>query len=440
VWVKAKNPAGISEYSPRGSGKPLGIPTLTVTAVGSALTVSWDAGVGADEYDVYCGINPTKPDTPIQTGITGTSTVITNLAYNQWYYIWVQAKNAYITTTSPYVLGSIGLVWYVSSTGNNTSNGLTSETALATVKQALEYTRTEYSNENYPKVPEATIIISGSITETYASGGMIEITGANAYPPIVLRGKSVTEKGMLDANQQSHVLYIGGNNKVTLGENLTITGGNSSHGGGVYIFSGIFNMSGGEISGNSTTGSGGGVYINSSTSIFTMSGGKISGNSTTGNGGGVYNGSGGTFTMTGGSISGNSASFGGGVSNYRGVFTMSGGEIFGNYASSSGGGLCNDSGAFTMSGGEICGNSAAYYGGGVYNYNSAPYTCTFRKTGGIIYGDTDTTHTAGSIENTAANDMGHAVWVNSNPVKRRNSTAGTGVMLYWATDGSSGWD
>ncbi|MDR1108149.1 MAG: hypothetical protein LBL19_03850, partial [Spirochaetaceae bacterium] len=46
-------------------------------------------------------------------------------------------------------------------------------------------------------------------------------------------------------------------------------------------------------------------------------------------------------------------------------------------------------------------------GGGVFVYNGG----TFNKTGGVIYGDTDGTHTAGSTENTATsgNTYGHAV-------------------------------
>jgi hypothetical protein len=66
-------------------------------------------------------------------------------------------------------------------------------------------------------------------------------------------------------------------------------------------------MQGGEISGNSASMYGGGVFVNSGT--FTMQGGEISGNSVTGYGGGVYVISG-TFTKTssGGVIYGSNAS------------------------------------------------------------------------------------------------------------------------------------
>jgi hypothetical protein len=37
------------------------------------------------------------------------------------------------------------------------------------------------------------------------------------------------------------------------------------------------------------------------------------------------------------------------------------------------------------------------------------YDRTFTKTGGIIYGDTDNTHTPGSAENTVLKGSGHTV-------------------------------
>jgi hypothetical protein len=84
-----------------------------------------------------------------------------------------------------------------------------------------------------------------------------------------------------------------------------------------------------------------------------MSGGTISGNSSSSSGGGVYVG-GDTFTMSGGTISGNSSSSGGGVSVSYGTFTMSGGTISGNsspyfYGGGGGGGVFVDgSGTFAM--------------------------------------------------------------------------------------------
>jgi hypothetical protein len=87
-------------------------------------------------------------------------------------------------------------------------------------------------------------------------------------------------------------------------------------------------MNGGEISGNTSSSSGGGVYVSSGT-FFTMNGGEISGN-TASYGGGVYVSSG-TFTMNGGEISGNTASYGGGGGVYvsGGTFRIVTGTIYG---------------------------------------------------------------------------------------------------------------
>jgi hypothetical protein len=188
------------------------------------------------------------------------------------------------------------------------------------------------------------------------------------------------------------------------------------------------------------------VMVNSGGILDMKNGAKISENalsfSNSTYGGGIYVAIGGTFTMSGGEISGNAANSGGGIYT-SGTLTMSGGEISGNAAV--GGGGIFTSGISTMSGGKINGNTASYAGGGVYIYNG-----TFVKTsiGGIIYGDTKTTHTIGSDENTAAQG-GHAVYVRINGqfifsspfIAIRNSTAGSSVAIDSRVSGSAGgWE
>ncbi len=66
-----------------------------------------------------------------------------------------------------------------------------------------------------------------------------------------------------------------------------VTGGSSSiNGGGVYLYDSTFNMTGGNIAGNTTTFNGGGVYVYNGT--FNMTGGTITGNNAGNRGGGVY--------------------------------------------------------------------------------------------------------------------------------------------------------
>ena len=149
----------------------------------------------------------------------------------------------------------------------------------------------------------------------------------------------------------------------------------TSMGSGVFVKSGaVFNMIGGQISNNIVQGIGAGVYNNGT---FNMSAGTIIENasrgepsSSNGGGGGVYN-DGGLFNMSGGIITNNtSVRNGGGVCNrYNTVFNMSGGLIVGNISTSGGGGgVINSDSTFNMTGGEISLNMAVH-GGGVYTYS-----------------------------------------------------------------------
>jgi hypothetical protein len=294
-------------------------------------------------------------------------------------------------------------VWYVSANGNNANSGVASSSPLASVQSALAKIRTIYRSGNWPAGESAVIVISGRIIASGSLGAnetMIEIAGTGNYPPIVLQGDPVTG-GILDVNRKKgedgQVLLIT-NNKVTLGENLTLTGGNQLWGGAVRIGAhgfeseGEFIMAGGEISGN-TGASGGAVIIYKGS--MTMTGGAIKNNHNdyyngVGEGGGIYVGDYTTFTMTGGIIESNGgdpkAGKGGGIFvNGMGTATMSGGEIRGNEALTQGGGVyIAPYGVFNMSDGMITGNKSSE-GGGVYK---SRYGGIFNQTGGTITGNT----------------------------------------------------
>jgi hypothetical protein len=170
------------------------------------------------------------------------------------------------------------------------------------------------------------------------------------------------------ANGGGSLARVNSGGKLTMNEGVVLRNNTASSGGGVFFASeGSFVMNGGEISGNTASGSdsyGGGVYVSNNGS-FIMTGGKISGNTASSNyisgGGGVYvyNAS---FIMTGGKITGNTAigswnGTGGGVyvSDFVGInnsFIMTGGEITKNTAISgivsSGGGVSGRT--FTLGG------------------------------------------------------------------------------------------
>jgi hypothetical protein len=116
-------------------------------------------------------------------------------------------------------------------------------------------------------------------------------------------------------------------------------------------------MSGGAVSGNTSSSDGGGVFVLGSDATFSMSGGVVSGNTASSGGGGVYVlGSDVTFSMSGGVVSGNTASSGGGGVYVFATFNMSGGAVVRDNILAGTNGYGKEvlsSGTFTLSGGAM---------------------------------------------------------------------------------------
>lgn len=234
-------------------------------------------------------------------------------------------------------------------------------------------------------------IISGNILanatdrcggEVCVSGGTFEMKGGTISGGDAKYGGGVyvKDKGkfkMTDgkiinniASQDGGGIYVTGSESTftmsggTIGGENTNVANTAQNGGGVYVAdSSTFTMTAGEIIGNKAIdgsaqyhGQGGGVYVNSAE--FEISGeAKISENTATVSGGGIHifkdNDKNATLTMTGGEICGNTAinNGGGGVYNQNGTFTMSGGTISGNKITGSGDGKgAYISSTFNMSG------------------------------------------------------------------------------------------
>jgi hypothetical protein len=249
-----------------------------------------------------------------------------------------------------------------------------------------------------------TITIKGdTLMRTISNNGSKALFTLRSGITLVLDNNS-----MLNGNSKSYsVVSVLSGGELIMKQGSEVIGAFAS---GIDIFGGTFTMSGGTISGNTASSSGGGVFV-ASNGVFAMSGGTISGNTSSyygyhdsyynyySGGGGVYVAANGIFTMSGGTISGNTASsYGGGVfvaSN--GVFTMSDGTISGNIADSS-------------------------YGGGVYSRG------TFIKQGG------------GTIDDTNSASRGKVAYV-YNGEKKRNTTAGPTDDLNSDISGSmGGWE
>ncbi|MCL2603558.1 MAG: FecR family protein [Defluviitaleaceae bacterium] len=205
-------------------------------------------------------------------------------------------------------------------------------------------------------------------------------------------------------------------NSLTLGDNITLRGVNNNI-FPLVVVEGTFTMNGGTITGNTTTGSGGGVRV-ADGAVFNMSGGTITGNTAAANGGGVIvqkiGATGGTFNLTGnGTITNNNAQWGGGLAVF-GEFSMNGGTISGNTATDNGGGIIVYGDA-SLSGGTISGNNARW-GGGVCvdEANGIAGTVTM---GGVAM-----------ISNNTAVNLGNGVYMRS----------GTFIMNNGSINGNNG--
>jgi len=291
-----------------------------------------------------------------------------------------------------------------------------------------------------PSNPGRTITLSskgGPHTVELTVNGSLFTVSANTE--LIL--KNITLQGRTGNN--ASLVMVNTNGKLVLHSGGKITGNTTTgNGGGVYV-SGNFTMTSGEISVNNANGTGadaggGGVYVTAG-GTFNMSGGDISGNTTpfpTAGGGGVLVIDNGTFTMSGGAISGNTSDGGGGVciNGSSAIFNMSGSAVIGgttsgstNTANVSGGGgvFINGGSTFIMNGGEISGNSAitgTYIGGGGVCVNAGTFTMydgsitgntADSDGGGVIIGASSTfTMNGGTIgPNNKANDGGGGVMI-----------------------------
>jgi len=329
----------------------------------------------------------------------------------------------------------------------------------------------------------ATIDANKSVTLTSSTGSVHVITQDSNIRHITVNGYLILENITLDGNNAGGGIYVSdGTLEMNAGAIITkcYTAGT---GGGVHLKNSTFIMNNGEISYNKSTayaGSGGGVYMNHSTaymhrgdiqnnsatwgggvevgieSTFNMNGGEIRYNSTTGEygggvhvyvhgtlvmndgiisnntalsgnsvGGGIFVGQGShvstepedwcKFIMNGGSIRDNEAYIGGGVvAEWNGQIEMNGGSISSNKAVAGGGVALtysaheNDGVSFIMKGGEVTGNTASsHYGGGIWAYDSGS-----RYSVKVVIGDdTGTLTTMPLIYNNESNTMGGGIFL-----------------------------
>jgi hypothetical protein len=259
----------------------------------------------------------------------------------------------------------------------------------------LSQIKTAKTQNKFAGNKKAVIVINGTITGTTecptSTLTLVTISGVGSYPHLVFRGDD-TAGGVLDAQNQRRVFQILDKNEVTIAAKLTLQNGRAisdtsqnNYGGGIFMISATVNMTGGAIL-NCAGGVGSAVHIGDWGStvqgVFNMSGGEISGciNNPKSDSGTIFVDKTQKMTLSGtAKIHGNgldgSAALGGGIYLSGGELTMSGGEISGNRVNKQGGGVRSTiNSTFIMTGGTITGNTAPTDGGGGVAYFAGTYT------------------------------------------------------------------
>ena len=217
------------------------------------------------------------------------------------------------------------------------------------------------------------------LTGNATLGGHLTVDGKTLY--LCLNGKTLSSNG-------SSKIQVKNGGRLVLCDcqgGGTIKGATKDVWGGacVYLYTSTFDMFGGKLTGGKVTGSGGGgaIALDDQQCVFNMYGGEISGNNGKNYGGAIFrkydknkpNITGGAFNMYGGTIKNNEAKNGGAFfSTTGGTVNLAGGTISGNKATQSdndaGGGAIymRGNGKIDISGSaQITGNSSSLDGGAI---------------------------------------------------------------------------
>ena len=215
----------------------------------------------------------------------------------------------------------------------------------------------------------------GSICDNYST---LNGAGVATYGTFNMSGTSTIQNNVTTSNGGG--VYVGdGTYTLNNGTEQTVYNNQAANGGGVSVV-GTFNFKKGNITGNTATTSGGGVYVDGGAFAMTDAASEarvISSNTAATYGAGVYLNNG-TFDMNAGSICNHGegsmtavttagAKEGAGVcAAGTSVVTMSGGSISYNYVTGSGAGISiRDTAKFIMDGGTVSYNTAKASGGGM---------------------------------------------------------------------------
>lgn len=175
---------------------------------------------------------------------------------------------------------------YVSAGGNDSNFGVSSSPfkSLQAAVNAIAAANDGASSYTI-KVMDNVDDSSSSSYDTRNNSALINIAPTKALNITIKSSADNTQRTInagRDASKTGRVMYVGTNATVTI-QNLVLTGGNiAESGGGVFVGGGNFIINGGEISNNTSTISGGGVYVSDQATNqveVTINGTKINQNS-----------------------------------------------------------------------------------------------------------------------------------------------------------------
>ena len=200
VWIKAKNSAGTSGFSPMASGTPQAYalppqaPAAPTVDLGSGqITVTWGAVQSAVSYEVWFGTtNDSGSSSKYGSDISiSLSVIISGLNNGTTYYVWIKAKNSYgASAFSPAASGKpIANAAVPSLTAGNTQISV----SWAAISGAEQYELFYGTGINPPQT--ANLTINAPATSTTINGS-VNGTTYNVW----IRGKNSTGIGALSGS------------------------------------------------------------------------------------------------------------------------------------------------------------------------------------------------------------------------------------------------
>ncbi|WP_299485874.1 choice-of-anchor Q domain-containing protein [Acaryochloris sp. IP29b_bin.137] len=284
------------------------------------------------------------------------------------------------------------------------------------------------------------INLEGGETFDLSIGGEEEDTDLESLLNISA-GQNITirsegnERATINANRLDRVFTVSSNAELNL-QNITVTGGQTTFGGGGIANLGTLSLTNSLITDNSAS-RGGGLF-NTAAGTATITNSVISANNAVLDGGGIYNDSAislvdaetlGEITLDQSTVSGNIAGgSGGGIASFIGRTVLTDTTVSSNTAAVDGGGIIAQGAAsifdsareFTLTDSQVTDNRSGQDGGGLYvTSNSSPddritltntsiSTNNAERNGGGIYNASDTVIIDNGVvsENEAANNGG----------------------------------